>query len=308
MKLLHFLLFCGIISCIVIRRKECAGRMANHRKAYLEITNVCNLRCAFCPGTKRTPRSLNEDEFSRLAGRLTPWAEYLYYHLMGEPTAHPLLPQFIEIARSLGLKSIITTNGTLLSSRGRSIIEARPHKVCISLHSFEANENGRPFEEYIDDCVGFARDGAADGIIVVLRLWNLDGRAEGAQNKKNAAILERLHEAFPGEWKSVRSGEKIGERVYLEWGEKFDWPTAAEGDAREGFCYALRDQIGVLCDGSVVPCCLDRDGEMVLGNLFDDSLEDILSRPRARAIYDGFSRHECVEPLCKGCMRSGYYR
>lgn len=283
--------------------------MANHRKVYLEITNKCNLSCAFCPGTDRAPRALDEAEFSFLASRVSDWAEYLYYHLMGEPTAHPLLPKFIEIATSLGMRSVITTNGTLLGRRGDDLISSRPHKVSISLHSFEANELGRSFEEYIASCVAFARAASNAGIIVALRLWNLDGKADGALNQKNELILKALRAAFPGDRRRTRSGEALSERVFLEWGEKFDWPDADSGDERDtGFCYALRDQIGILCDGSVVPCCLDRNGELALGNLFSDGLEDILASPRARAIYDGFTSHRCVEALCRHCMRSGYYR
>ncbi len=283
--------------------------MSNHRKVYLEITNRCNLSCAFCPGTRRTPKSLTEDEFTTLAMRVSLWAEYIYYHLMGEPTAHPLLPRFIEIASELGLKSIITTNGTLLSHRTDEIIAAAPHKVNISLHAFEANDINISFEDYITHCFEFAKKASNAGIITVLRLWNMDGKTSGALNEKNSQILEMLQDHFPGEWEKTRSGFRIISRVFLEWGDKFDWPNIySEILSDTGFCYGLRDQIGILVDGTVVPCCLDSDGDIALGNLFDESLESILLKERTRAIYDGFTRHECIEDLCKRCMRAGYYR
>jgi MoaA/NifB/PqqE/SkfB family radical SAM enzyme len=283
--------------------------MANPRKVYLEITNVCNLRCAFCPGTTRPPHSLTEAEFAILLDRVAPWAEYLYYHLMGEPTAHPLLPRFMEMAAERGLKSMITTNGTLLPKKGEAILVARPHKVNISLHAFEANPPGMSFEEYIEGCVTFAARAADAGTIAVLRLWNLEGRAEGALHEKNEMILETLRRAFPEEWVSTRSGYRMRSRVFLEWGEKFDWPDpAGEILSDTGFCYGLRDQIGVLCDGTVVPCCLDHNGDIPLGNLFETPLEESLSSKRARAIYDGFTAHRCTEELCRRCMRAGYYR
>lgn len=283
--------------------------MSNHRKVYLEITNCCNLSCAFCPGTRRAPKSLTEDEFRTLASRVAPWTEYLYYHLMGEPTAHPLLPRFIEIAAKLGLKSMITTNGTLLARRADEIITAAPHKVNISLHAFEANDINMPFEEYITGCLEFAKKAANAGIITVLRLWNLDGKTGGALNEKNEQILKMLHNFFPDEWVKTRSGYRLISHIFLEWGDKFDWPsTSGEILSEKGFCYALRDQIGVLVDGTVVPCCLDINGDIALGNLFDESLEAILESTRAKAIYDGFTSHNCAEELCKRCMRAGYYR
>ena len=283
--------------------------MANHRKVYLEITNRCNLNCSFCPGTSRPGHALNEDEFTFLINRIAPWAEYVYYHLMGEPTAHPLLTRFISIAHGLSLKSVITTNGTLLPFMGDALIAAKPHKVSISVHSFEANEGGADFISYISGCVDFAKNAADVGIYAVLRLWNLDGRADGALNSQNGLILKHLHHAFSGEWAETRSGWRMSDHVFLEWGDKFDWPDI-NGDVMsdEGFCYGLRDQIGVLCDGSVVPCCLDRNGDITLGNLYESTLDEILASDRARAIYDGFTSHKCVENLCKRCMRAGYYR
>jgi len=285
--------------------------MPSPKKAYLEITNVCNLSCAFCPGTKRPPRSLTAAEFSDLAQKLRPWAEYLYFHLMGEPTAHPQLPDFLRQANCMGFRTVITTNGTLLARRGNTLLldGVRPYKISISLHSFEANDIPLSFEDYISSCLAFAKKAASCSIIAVLRLWNLDGRASGARNQKNDAVLSMMHKAFPDAWVKTRSGFRLADHVFLEWGEKFDWPDPNAPILQEdGFCYGLRDQIGILSDGTVVPCCLDHDGDIPLGNLFEQSLEEILSSPRAKAIYNGFTSHKCVDPLCKRCMRAEYYR
>jgi radical SAM protein with 4Fe4S-binding SPASM domain len=117
----------------------------------------------------------------------------------------------------------------------------------------------------------------------------------------NGEILTKLHTVFPGTWVQERPGIRIGDKVYLEHGDKFDWPDLSAPEGEVHFCYGLRDQLGVLCDGSVVPCCLDHEGDLTLGNLFAENLEDILSSPRAMAIYDGFSKGEAIEPLCKRC-------
>ena len=280
-------------------------------KAYLEITNVCNLSCAFCPGTKRRPHTMTQAEFTHLTEQLRPWADYLYFHLMGEPTAHPLLPEFLRQANAAGFHTMLTTNGTLLGRYGDALLAEGtcPHKVSISLHAFEANDIPMAFEDYIRTCIAFAKNAAAAGTIAVLRLWNLDGRAEGALHEKNDAVLALLHASFPDAWTQTRSGYRLFDRIFLEWGEKFDWPSLTSPRLSEkGFCYGLRDQIGVLSDGTVVPCCLDHDGDIPLGNLFGQPLEEILSSPRAKAIYDGFTSHKCVDPLCKRCMRATYYR
>jgi len=200
--------------------------MPSPKKVYLEITNVCNLACAFCPGTGRKPKSMTQDEFLFLAKRVRPWAQYLYFHLMGEPTAHPSLPAFLRDANQMGFRTVITTNGTLLARRGEALLseDCRPYKISISLHAFEANDIAVSFEDYLSSCIAFAKEAAVCGTIAVLRLWNLDGRADGAMHQKNDTVLARLHEAFADDWVQTRSGYRLSERVFLEWGEKFDWP------------------------------------------------------------------------------------
>lgn len=275
------------------------------KKAYLEITNVCNMDCSFCHKTVREKRVMSEDEFELLTDRLRGKAEQLYFHLMGEPTLHPLLPKFVRRAREKGFLPIITTNGTLLGKVGDALIAAAPYKVSISLHAPAANAS---FADavYLDNCISFARRAAEGGAYVALRLWNLGSDGEG----ENAAILSHLRAEFDGEWVNIRGGasQRMATRIFLEWGEHFDWPdlraSAVSADT-DAFCYGLRDQIGVLCDGSVVPCCLDSDGVITLGNLFDGELDDILATSRAKAIYEGFSRRRAVEELCRRC---GYAR
>ena len=271
--------------------------MARFAKIYLEISNRCNLRCAFCPGTKRPGRSMTEAEFSTLLPRLQPYTDFLYFHLMGEPLCHPLLGRFLALAGEAGFRVILTTNGTLLPLR-QDLLLASPalHKVNVSLHAFEANDLAVPCEAYLKGCTDFGR--AAEGqVLVTYRLWN-----GGGADRRNSEILAALEQAFPRPWVEERRGIRLGERVYLEYGEKFDWPDLAAPDGGEQvFCYGLRDQLGVLCDGTVVPCCLDHEGDLALGNLFDQTLPEILDSPRARAIYEGFSRRQAAEPLCRRC-------
>ena len=271
------------------------------QKIYVEISNLCNLSCAFCPGTKRPKGRMTAERFAALAPKLRPYADYIYFHLMGEPLCHPQLLEFLDIAGRHGFKVILTTNGTLLARQQELLLTAPAlHKINISLHAFEANDLAVPFGQYLADCIAFGQ--AAKGEkLVVYRLWN-----QGGADEKNADILAALHEAFPQEWVVEKRGTRLADRTYLEHGDKFDWPdlSAPEGDARV-FCYGLRDQLGVLYDGTVVPCCLDHEGDLALGNIFRQEMEEILNSPRAKAIYDGFSKKEAAEPLCRRC---GYAR
>ena len=265
-------------------------------RCYLEITNVCNLDCLFCPKTDRAKRRLSVEEFDFLTDKLRGQVKFLYFHLMGEPFLHPHLPEFIRIARRKEFVPVLTTNGTLLS-RAIGVIEARPHKIQISLHSHEGNAKEHP-EEYVRQVMTFAQEAASHGILIVLRLWN-----QGGYDTTNESIQDLIAQYQPRPWMQRHDGWKLGEDLYIEYDRMFEWPDAerAEYEDPDVFCYALRNQIGVLVDGSVVPCCLDHAGDITLGNLFDQSLDYILSSPRAKALYDGFTRHVATESLCRKC-------
>ncbi len=270
-------------------------------KVYLEISNICNLKCSFCPGTKRQRHVMTVAEFWSLAKKIRPYSDFLYFHLMGEPLCHPHLGEFLEISAELGFRVILTTNGTLLR-RHQALLLASPalHKVNISLHAFEANDLAIPFQEYLAGCVEFGQQ-AQGKCIVCYRLWN-----GGGADRKNGEILEALGRAFPQDWVTVRRGQRLGEKIFLEYGDKFDWPDLSAADGGETvFCYGLNDQIGVLCDGTVVPCCLDHEGDIPLGNLHCQNLEEILETPRAKAIFQGFQKGLAREELCRKC---GYAR
>lgn len=270
------------------------------KRAYIEITNSCNLACSFCPGTRREKRMMTPEEFALAAEKLRAHVGYVYLHVMGEPLLHPRLEEFLTIAGEKGLRLCITTNGTLLQKRQRELLSAPSlHKVSISLHSMEGNGAGE-MEDYLEQCWNFARAAADRGVICALRLWNL-----GGEDKRNGEILDYLAEKLgeaPLAHPQKRGGSwKLGEKLYLEQAERFDWPdlTAPERDTR--FCLGLREQVAVLCDGTVVPCCLDHEGDIPLGNIFTEELEAILASPRAKAVYDGFTRGRPSEELCRRC-------
>ena len=267
-----------------------------YSKVYLEITNICNMHCSFCHGHKRDKRQMSQKEFLYILKQLKGKTDYIYYHLMGEPLVHPALPAYIRLAAAVGFKSIVTTNGTLLSKRKDELLSAGLHKVNISLHSFEeGSEENHAL--YLQEIAAFAEAAAQKGIIVVLRLWN-----KGCDGGKNDSALKTLQSLLAGEWKENTRGIRIKEKLFLEWGERFEWPDEqAEMKGDRFFCYGLKDQFGILCDGTVVPCCLDSDGVIALGNVFKEDLDTILNSPRAKAMVEGFKCGKATEDLCRRC-------
>ena len=269
------------------------------KKVYIEITNQCNLNCAFCPGTERKARSMTPEEFAHILVALEGKTEYIYLHVMGEPLLHPQLAELLRLAGERRMKVCITTNGTMLPERKETLLAARTlHKVSVSLHSYEGNALALEQQRtYLENVWDFSACAATSGIIIALRLWNEDGL-----EKQNALIFDFLRKKVPKDWPELRSGSfRLGDNLYLERAKQFDWPALTACAVQTQFCYGLRDQIGVLADGTVVPCCLDHEGDIPLGNLFKQSFEEIWQSARAAALREGFSRREPVEELCRRC-------
>ncbi|WP_294342117.1 radical SAM protein [uncultured Clostridium sp.] len=287
--------------------------MKRFKRIYIEITNVCNLSCNFCPKTKRQLKFMDEETFSHILKEIKPYTDYIYFHLMGEPLLNPNIEKFLELSRETGFKVNITTNGTLLNKVKTILYKAKAlRQVNISLHSFEANDVAVDFNEYVEEVLNFAKYCSDNtNIISALRLWNLDSVDLKGENDRNIEIFRIIEEKFNLNYDLKEKIDKdkkakIGDRIYLHAAEKFSWPsTDANIIGDKGFCYGLRDQLGVLVDGTVVPCCLDSEGNIKLGNILEDTLDEILEGERAVKLYDGFSNRTAVEDLCKRC---GYRR
>ena len=270
------------------------------KRAYIEITNICNMSCSFCHGTVRPKHSMTLSDFRHVVDEVRKYTKFVFLHVLGEPLMHPELIPMIDCARRAGLRVAITTNGTLLPSRGDALIDAKPYKVQISLHSFEKGTD-ESFYSYVGGCLDFAERSSREGVLTVLRLWNL-----GLDGGRNAEILRLVRERFGRTPEDYKGGIHLSDRLHLEWGERFSWPSLDApllGD--RVFCHGMRDQFAVLSDGTVTPCCLDSDGVVGLGNIFDTPLGEILSSPRAVAMAEGFLAKRATEELCKKC---GYAR
>lgn len=299
-------------------------------RCYIEITNTCNLNCDFCPKHHRKKRQLSAEEFNLITDKVRGKVCFLYFHLMGEPLLHPLLPQFVRMANEKGFKTVLTSNGTLLH-RCLPLLDALPHKIQLSLHSHESNARGE-LASYMQEVMDFSTQAAEKGTCMVLRLWN-----QGGKDQENEEVMRLIEQYVPKPWKERPDGFRLKDHLYLEFDRKFEWPTAGEEseknlkdesedeseknlkdelknesedesgeespkkDKKQLFCKALIKQIGVLSDGSLVPCCLDHDGDVVLGNLLNQSLEEILASPRAQALIEGFKHHMASEKLCQNC-------
>lgn len=284
--------------------------MERFKKFYIEITNVCNLACDFCPQTKRKPEYMKIEVFNKILDQFKPYTDSIYLHVKGEPLLHPQIDKFLDLSYEKGFKVNITTNGTLIEKVKEKIINKPSlRQVNFSLHSFEANEKYNNKHKYINEILSFVKE-ARDktDVIISLRLWNLDqDNRVNLENEKNHDILDIIEKEFNLDYKieekvTPGSGVKVADKVYLNQDHVFEWPDLkVKEDDGIGFCYGLRNQIAILVDGTVVPCCLDGEGVINLGNINNQDFSQILAGERAKNIFDGFSNRKVVEELCRKC-------
>ncbi len=247
---------------------------------------------------------MNAEEFEIVCKRVRGKADQLFFHVMGEPLYHPDVGSFIDIAKKYGFKVCITTNGTLLSLQENELLSRADaiHRISISLHCIEGNGAENAMEKYLANVIAFSKKAAESGIYTVLRLWNLDSAEKDGKNAENELIEATLRREFPGEWQKRWSGFRLAKGIFLEYAGIFTWPAESEAEAKEeGYCHGLLDQIAILADGTVVPCCLDSEGEIKLGNIFETELDGILSCERAVRMREGFAAGKMAEPLCQRC-------
>ncbi len=285
------------------------GKLKTFKKVYIEITSVCNLACSFCPPTERAKGLIKVEQFNKILDEIRPHTKYIYLHVKGEPLLHPRIDQLLDAAHAKGFKVNITTNGTLIK-KNREKILGKPalRQINFSLHSFDGHEGSENREKYLGDILDFVRESREYKTIISYRLWNLQqDHVSDVAARRNRETLEILENEYNLDYRIEEKvepgkGVKIGSNIYLNQDHEFRWPSLLEPeDEGKGFCHALRSQAAILVDGTVVPCCLDGEGVINLGNVHEKSFSEIVDGERANNIIDGFSRREAVEELCRKC-------
>jgi len=277
------------------------------KKIYLEITNRCNLSCSFCHRSGRAKSFMRAEDFRAILGKIEGHTDHLALHVLGEPLLHPELDTLLVLCRERGFKVNLTTNGTLLSQHRDLLLSSTAlRQVNISLHSFSDLESHPPLADYLQGIFSFIRDAASTDLLISLRLWNLLPKDTDGPGP-NAAILSALESFFflpepLAETLTPGHGITLAPKIFLSQNSRFTWPHGPAPDLGDkGTCRGLRDHVAILVDGTVIPCCLDGEGDVPLGNIHEHPFGEILNSPRAAAIRTGFNQRRLSEPLCRRC-------
>jgi MoaA/NifB/PqqE/SkfB family radical SAM enzyme len=260
--------------------------MKRFKKVYIEITNCCNLNCSFCIGNKRKKKIMSFDDFKIILDKIRPYTDYLYFHILGEPLLHPNVNEFIDYAYDMGFNVNITTNGYLIDKIRTNNIR----QINISLHSFDLRY-GVGLEDYLFNI--FNSISRLNNVFISYRVWldNGDDILKMISNYYNVSFDFSSFDKV-----------KLSDNVFLSQFHEFIWPDLNNNYYSEvGKCYGLIDHIGILCDGTIVPCCLDSNGDISLGNIFNDSLDDVMNSDLVLNMIDGFKRGYKCSLLCRHC-------
>jgi len=275
------------------------------KKIYLEITNRCNLSCSFCHRSDRAKAFMRPEDFHAILGKIKDHTDHLALHVLGEPLLHPEFSEILALCQEHGLKVNLTTNGTLLPQR-QALLLASPalRQVNISLHGLAELPDAPAQETALTGIFAFVQEAMRTPIFLSLRLWNLAAAKKSSHNQR---ILARIADFFSlpeplADQLTPGHGLTLAPKVFLSQNARFTWPHAPAPDLGDkGTCRGLRDHVAILADGTVVPCCLDAEADIPLGNIHTQSLNEICTSPRATAIRTGFSQRRLTEPLCRRC-------
>ena len=267
------------------------------KKVYIEITNTCNLNCSFCIKDNRMKKEMIIDEFETVLKKLDKYTDYIYLHVKGEPLIHNKLDEILSLTSKYNKYVNITTNGVLLKNKINILKKYNNiRQINISLHS----ENNK--DNYIDDILDAVDE--LKTIFIVYRFWTLK---DNKLDNKMLEYLNKIKEKYNINnelYNEIINGNnlKISNNIYINKDKEFEWPDISNNYYNEnGFCYGLKNQIGVLVDGTITICCLDSFGVSNLGNIFNDDIEIIMNSEKVKNIIKGFNNRKVYLDICKHC-------
>jgi len=270
------------------------------KKIYIEITNICNLKCKFCPETNRKKEFMSVENFEKVIKKAHKHTNLVCLHVKGEPLLHPNLEEILKILEKYNLQANITTNGTLIKEKLEVLKKSKTvRQINFSIHSIMQND--RLDKKYLQDIFESVEN--LENIIISYRLWNLQTIKENDINNEIIKEIESYYNIQSLKQKLMENEFlKVKENVFINQDIEFTWPNINNANIIEkGRCLALKEQIAILADGTVVPCCLDNNGDIALGNISEETLEDILNKDKTLAIKKNFESGIITCNLCKTC-------
>ncbi|TKX32957.1 SPASM domain-containing protein [Campylobacter aviculae] len=273
------------------------------KKIYIELSDICGLKCDFCPSKKAVRGIMSIEKFDILAKQIHNQSKLFTLHLLGDPLLLPDLESYLKIAKEYKMKLEITTSGFYFNDRNKNLllIYDNIYQINISLMAF-LSQNKLSLEEYFKPIIEFCKEHLKNknSSFINLRLWNLG--ADFKIPKENLVIYEFLSKEFQKNIDNALIKNHLARHIILHQNTLFKWPNLSDTPLYfHGKCYALKEQIGILSDGTLVPCCLDTKGDINLGNVFEKDFQSLLKSERLQFMKKSFEANKRIERLCQSC-------
>lgn len=269
--------------------------MKKLKRVYLEITNICNLRCGFCIDHQRSYQFMPLSSIKSALEQIKPVSDYIYLHVQGEPLLYPDLKAVFDLMDEFDMKVHLVTNGSFLKDHFWLLERKCLRKISFSAHSLDYQNTS--VQEWLSDVFHFMKAASVQHHpYCEIRFWNQNNLSECSKE-----AIEWIKERYDLIETSRKGSWQLMNNCYLHFDNQFQWPQNTASVLHTGTCHGGTDMIAVLVDGTVVPCCLDARGIIQLGNLFKQPLDEILALPRYQNLVQGFKNHHITEELCKSC-------
>lgn len=267
------------------------------KRVYIEITNVCDLSCSFCVKNHRAPVFMEVPFFHDVLRQALTVTPHIYLHVQGEPMLHPAFDQILSVCDAEKASVHLVTNGSFLNRYPDLLTHSCLKTIAVSVQSASARPESS-IRSYFTSVLELAERISAKGSLSAdLRFW----RSDADQDPNTSFCLNTLREKYSLQPTKRNNSYSILPNVYVSFANDFAWPVSSKSGSTSGTCLGGRMQIAVLSDGTVVPCCLDADGIIALGNLHQELLQDILKKPRYTELIRGFEQNHLSEALCRSC-------
>jgi len=264
----------------------------------IEPNNLCNLNCIMCPykKSKRKKESLSMDLFKKIVDESKEiGAKDIHLTQYNEPLTDKKLFERLDYIRNAGLTSSFYSNATLLDDDNiEKMLESPPDLIRFSVdgvekETFESIRRGANFES------------------VISRIEKLYRRRN--QRGQKLPVIEVF-------FTLLEENKKESKRFLEYWKNRCDFCSIYPADSRDSKNFVGIDykkfkpypcfnpkRIIILSSGKVALCCVDIDGEVVLGDIKKQSLKEILSSEKYKKIYLSQMNRTCKISMCKNCSK-----
>jgi len=279
--------------------------MKFHR-IYIEVTNECGLACSFCPSSVSVPQKLSLEFFESIILQAQKYTKEIACHVMGDPLRVANLSDYLDILQKYKMKALLTTSGYYFKKHSlQTLFHPAIKQINVSLNSYNKNDTSLTLEQYLTPIMTLCKAKADANLFINLRLWNLD--EQSSEKNFNKKVFDFIGEYFLVDinieklYQNPPKTIRLASKVLLHFDTYFEWPSLDNPLYGHGTCQGLSSHIAILVDGSVVPCCLDSKGIIELGNLKEESLQNILQKSHTQTIIEGFKDGIATEELCQHC-------